>query len=260
MGNARLGNLWRPISPIAISTMWFGRSWKDKDLAWRPPPYDEIEEYLSACYFHLQKLDAALMIDTSPDHGQSEEIIGRYLHENPERIDDTFITTRWGSHYDLVKTWTTHNLGTLQDQYTTSASRLPKIDLLCMNYADERSIRDDLLTAAMQSLQNSQDMGMRKIGVVIKDAKALEAMILEGHHRRFDAAMIDDELFLKMPTQRKELKDTGIGIIVEARYRQDEKEMRRTYEALAFAGGYDILTINTRHNLQDTIELIKSLR
>jgi len=234
---------------LGLGTIWMGRRWPANNKEYNIPTQDEISSFLTYAY----ESDIR-MFDTAAAYGLSEEVIGNYFKQNPEIINNVFIATKWGENFDLkteVST-TDHSISNMEASFSNSLSKLPKIDLLYIHKANEKTLQNTEVRDKMLSYIKSNKI--KFAGASISDADELE-IVFNKDLLWFDFLQTSAAVLWERPELIKDIFNRGIAIIINSPIRKLSEGITPIEAYLNLANNQNITSIltGTRNHLEETI-------
>lgn len=241
---------------LGIGTTWFGRPWPPENHSYSYPSSEEIDDYLHEIFVKIKESKALLMIDTAASYGQSEKIIGEYFRKNKKLLSKTFVATKWGEEFDIVKHISAldHSKEHLLSSVKRSLSYLGKIDLLYIHRASRDVLLDHDVIAEMKQLKKRHFGHIRYIGASFSNERTLEDAVKENLLDWADIIQIPACIFLKRPDLIHMIREKGISIVLNSVVRRGGNlPPRKLYSALLRHNEISVILTGTRHHLTETI-------
>ena len=201
----------------------------------------DVEKFLNYAFDLYEKhgLDM-LMIDTSSQYGKSEEKLSEYFNNNPDKLNKTYLSTKWGLKFDQNNfNIQDYSLKNLEQTLKNSLTLLKKIDLFYLhtNPAVSKSTlkkiidNESKIYRRLVELKRKNIGGINHLGISISSAENLE-YIIENNKliNEFDVIQINSNLLSSRPDFQRRLNLLDKIIILNSLYRKGDKHKRSSID------------------------------
>jgi aryl-alcohol dehydrogenase-like predicted oxidoreductase len=155
---------------LGLGLIGIGRPWPTPDRT--VPPLSQVRDLLQCAV-----ASGVMFFDTAPAYGMSEERLGSFLHTLPAETRETLvIATKCGEiwspgHGSVID----HSPEALNTSVARSIDCLGRLDLLQLHQASSEVVKEPLVIATLQQLQ--QTYGIPFLGASVKTVEACDAAL-----------------------------------------------------------------------------------
>lgn len=248
------------IQKLGFGNIWFYQKWPPSNNNYKIASDREINIYFDKLFSSKNK-DSTVMIDTANGYGNGkcEKKIGNYLFNNKNKINDCFISTKFGKELENSCDF---SFETIKKQFENSINNLPKIDLLYIHMIYKSKINDCVnffldneILKYIQELKNTNKINY--FGASISNPNTLEYL--------FNLKLLKNIEYLQVPAWffnhentiaiLKKIYSYNIKIVINSPVRFiKNKNYKEEYLKLFNNNIISVVLSGTRNNLNKTYE------
>ena len=266
--------------PLGIGTASFAGVNMVSDDNYHEPEKKDVEKFLNYAFDLYEKYGFdMLMIDTSSQYGKSEQKLSEYFNNNPDKLNKTYLSTKWGLKFDQSNfNFQDYSLKNLDQTLKNSLKLLKKIDLFyihtnpAVSTSTLRKIIDNEseIYIRLVELKKKNIGGISHLGISISSAENLE-FIIENNKliNEFDVIQINSNLLTSRPDFQRRLNLLDKIIILNSLYRKGDKHKRSSidgrkeifFDALSSCNNTIILTgTKSENHLKESFSIVNNLK
>jgi len=246
------------LQKIGFGNIWIHQKWPPSNNNYEIASDEEINIYFDKL-FSLRNKESVVMIDTANGYGDGmcEKKIGNYLSNNKIKIDDCFISTKFGKELEDNSDF---SFETIKNQFENSLNNLPKIDLLYIHMLYKSKINDCIdffsnneILLFIQELKKSKKI--KYFGASISNPNTLEylfnlKLLKNIEYLQIPAWFLNHENIIKI---LKKIYSYNIKIVVNSPIRFIKNEnYEQEYLKLLNNNIISVVLSGTRNNLENT--------
>ncbi len=227
--------------PLGIGTASFAGVNMVGDNNYHEPEKKDVEKFLNYAFdlYGKHGLDM-LMIDTSSQYGKSEKKLSEYFNNNPDKLNKTYLSTKWGLKFDKDNfNIQDYSLKNLNETFKNSLKLLKKIDLFYLHTNPDVSIstlkkiidNESEIYKRLIELKKKNIGGISHLGISISSAENLE-YIIENNKliNEFDVIQVNSNLISLRPDFQRRLNLLDKIIVLNSLYRKGDKYKRSSID------------------------------
>lgn len=266
--------------PLGIGTASFAGVNMVNDDNYLEPEKKDVEKFLNYAFDLYRKYGLDMvMIDTSSQYGESERKLSEYFNNNPDKLNKTYLCTKWGLKFDQSNfNIQDYSLKNLDQTLKNSLKLLKKIDLFYIhtNPAVSTSTLKKIIDNESEiyrrlvELKKKNIGGISHLGISISSAENLN-YIIENNKliNEFDVIQINSNLLSSRPDFQRRLNLLDKIIILNSLYRKGDKHKRSSidgrkeifFDALNSCNNPIILTgTKSESHLKETFSIVNNFK